>query len=748
MYLYKNGSAAVAVTAICLIFWTTVSGQLPQEDSKSATHIYSEFEDEATILEPLNSAGEQMVYEDIPNELAEMDKVTHVYTSKDEAASTGNKVVNTNLLEYADEAMSYVEGVYSRIQSYNTMYAGKSDELLDTMSKYTYLLSKMLNDKTGISHLSFVRRYLNHATKIKDDVRDASEARNNVMKEANAIYYGIKESYNTIKLDFERYYTKPGVVINTAVSSLMGIGESYKLLVKLHKRMFDATTAFRFVLNRLRATTVYMFSYLVCLDILYTEIMPLRMVAVQDVLGTKGTGDIMNSYHTNMINKRKAVKMLMRSPTLQEDVYHQIDRIYKEMSTLVERAKMMAKSTSSIVERIDKHGIKLLNRKIALVVDAWNDNYKRPIVMATKLNKEFKKLSKMANKIKDELNAVHTTKQSLYTMSTRCNELYAIARKLAGLEVVERCPTNTITIPTPTMTNIDQIYNGGPNVTSFGHDQRRSATSQQAEPLPPQCPTWNNSSPTTDGNGSTDVYRPFTHPDYRSYEPMDGDEDEDSPPPYQFHSSDYNPSGSESMMDSAKGCKRKYDEYNTEDSSTPKIVPPKPPRRISQMTTDANGTKNYVDGVEGESVPSPHADELARPTKSLDSSSNETAPSTPNESHGDNMTSDIKTMYIPADNRCTNENFDPLRESSNDEAHSNILDGTTLTYNGMGNDTYRNMLAVDLMDLLKRVLDVNRRVKYYQPAIKALKSKSDGVPGARTSKFIIAKVKEMNRMLE
>ncbi|ORM40353.1 uncharacterized protein BXIN_2196 [Babesia sp. Xinjiang] len=427
-----------ALTAIVLgglRFSASVFGEVPPSGNHDAdARSYEwEYEDEAAVFIPLNASGPLKMDGELPKEISGIDKLTRIYTTKDAKKRPESKVISPKLLEYADEAMSCVDGVYRRIEKYNHMFAGKREELRFTLDRYTDMLPRMLEDKTGLRHLSFVRRYILHVAKVETSVRESDDARKHIMKEAATIYSGVIERYKTIKLDFERHYTTPGVVINSAVSSLMGIGEAYKLLVNLHQQMFNATEAFRLHLNRIRAASVYMFSYLLCLDVLYTEIMPLRMVAVQDVMVTKGSGEILESYRTNMINKRNAIKALMKSPTLGEKSFHEVDRILTEVSALCDRSKTIAKSVEARVERADREGIRTLNDRITRVVEVWNEHYKRPILMSTKLCKEYAKLAAMIDKIKENQSVVHAHKQSLYTMSTRCNELYAMAREVAGL---------------------------------------------------------------------------------------------------------------------------------------------------------------------------------------------------------------------------------------------------------------------------------------------------------------------------
>ncbi|CDR95402.1 hypothetical protein, conserved [Babesia bigemina] len=408
---------------------------LPPQNGHDSTDSESvlDYEEETQILEPLNARGTMSKSDRVPQQLSGIEEVTKMYTVNGDLRHTDNKVIAPNLLEHADRAMLYVTRVYNRMEKYNHMFAGKHEELDMTLDRYARMLTLMLEDKKKLKHLSFVRRYLSHVNHVKAGVSASEEARTNLMREAGTIYQRVQESFATIKLDFERYYSLPGVVINGAVSSLIGIGEAYKMLVKLNDQMFSATDAFRTSLNRMRASSIYMFAYLLCLDILYTEILPLRMLAVQDVIVTKGTAETLISYHTNIANKREAIKALLKNGALDDKAYDEIEDIYRKVSELYERSKAIHKRTIRLLDGIEKKGTRTLENGISRVVNAWETHYKRPVLMCTKLTEEHNELNKIANNIKEERNFVHTNKQSLYTMSTLCNELYSRARELAHL---------------------------------------------------------------------------------------------------------------------------------------------------------------------------------------------------------------------------------------------------------------------------------------------------------------------------
>ncbi|GFE55725.1 hypothetical protein BaOVIS_031290 [Babesia ovis] len=717
MLLMKYRTIWVAAALGCLYLTIPVLGEVPSvgNNEPGSRDIEWEFEDESTLLDPLNASDDMVLEDGVPEELTGIDDVTHIYRDGNETARKENKVIDHKLIKYADEAMEYVESVYSQIQRYNNMYAGKGAELTTTMDQYTLMLSRMLEDKRGLKHLSFLRRYLLHATKIKDSVMNTYEMRNNVMKEANKVYNGIKEKYKTIKLDFERYYSRPEVVINNAVSSLVNIGESYKVLVKVHKKMVDATKAFRVELNRMRASTVYMFSYLLCLDVLYTEIMPLRMVAVQDVMGTKDTGDMMESYLTNIMNKRKAVKALLRSPILEEKVYHQIDRIFAEMSSLYERAKKISKKTSALVERINKHGIVLLNRRITRVVDAWNEHYRRPILMGTKLNNEYIKLEAMAAKIKDDQNIVHTIKQSMYTMSTRCNELYARARELAGLGADGVAPRDQGGVAESGTASVDNGNNMVPGPPSFGHDIYRGIPGYPNRPMPsapfgPWSPSSSDGKSEPAGNNGygkstgNNGYGGTAGSDFDSVAPKTGK--------------------------SSRGSKRKHDRSESEYGPSPARMSRKSPMGISIPRFSYSGTSNTGDGSSFNVIPS-------------DGTVSETKQTEDDTSTGDE---DDSTSVAYDDERGSDDLWYPSGgEGGGSRGKTSVDESTEVpwTTNKRLQGSVENKVAIDLLDLLKRAIDVRRRLEYYKQIITVLRSESANIPGARESRFIID---EINRM--
>ncbi|GIX64214.1 uncharacterized protein BcabD6B2_36490 [Babesia caballi] len=412
-----------------------VYGLLPGDKASSPDKpdSFYEYEDEADVLGPMNAMGALTLNDQMPPEISGIEETAQQHSAKGGKERKNSKIVEPKLLEDADRAMKYVNRIYNRMEKYNHMYAGKSEELSLILDRYAFMLSRMVENKKRIKHLSFIRRYLIHVTKVKAGVTSTEHARSNLMSQAATIYNTTKDIHATIKLDFERYYTVPDVVIDTSVSSLKRIGEAYKQLASLHKQMFAATEAFRTSLNRMRASSVYMFSYLLCLDILHTEILPLRMEATQDLIGTTGTGDIAESYHTNILNKRNAIHALLKNAVLEQETLQKVATIYTEVQELAKRSKELRKSNASLAERIEKNGRQELDRRIGRVEHGWNEHYKRPVLMCKKLTQEYAKLSAMAAKIKEELAYVHGNKQSLYTMSTRCNELYSMARELVGL---------------------------------------------------------------------------------------------------------------------------------------------------------------------------------------------------------------------------------------------------------------------------------------------------------------------------
>lgn len=423
-YSSLRGIDAVLSSAMTGTGLSEVNGEMNNE---------MQYTDEPYILDPLNSKGVLRMDTKIPVEVSGIEDVTNIYTVEGNPEDEKTKIIQPKLLEHAERAMTYVKRVYNLIEKYNHMYAGKSQELGSILESYTAMLTAMLEDTLRLKHLSFIRRYLTHVSKGKQTLLEAEARRATLVTEASNLYRDICEKHETIKLDFERHYAHPSLVINSAVSSLVGIGEAYKRLVTLHQEVYHATDAIRLGLNGIRASSVYMFSYMLCLDILFTEILPLRTVAVQDIVGTTGTGDVLAAYHDKIGNRRTAIKALLKDAQLNDSNRRRMESIYQEVVRLYARGKTIRRSTVNFVSKSKKEAVLRLKRRISSVVDVWNKQYRRPLVMSAKLIEEYRKLNLMTHRIETGQGIVHRNKQALYTMAAHAEDLYQEARALANL---------------------------------------------------------------------------------------------------------------------------------------------------------------------------------------------------------------------------------------------------------------------------------------------------------------------------
>lgn len=427
-----------------LIFYTRlmvrVVSTTPFDMDKQPSEVYEDVEDtpiyEPEEFEPSSVYISKPSFEmdkTIPSEIPSIAEATRMYTAEGDPKNVDIKIVQPKLLNSAEEAMGMAKRLYNEVERMNHIFMGKSPELISIHVKYTSFLTEILKNKKGLAHMNFIHRYIEQNRFLKNTVLSYESKMAALVSEAGQAYTAISDKYQSILLDFERHYTRPEYVINTAVSSLLGMGDAYKTLFQVSKNVAETNKDIRLALNKLRASSVYMFAYALSLDILFNEILPMRTRAVQNIMGIRTTGSMLSGYVDNIKNRGKSIMELLKTAQLSNADKSRISDIHSQVRLISEKGTQIFKTTASLAKNTHREAISLINTKIAAVVEVWNQQYKRPIIMSNNLIKAYRRLVTFIDKIEMEHGKIHRNKQALYTMATHCNELYQEVLRLAGL---------------------------------------------------------------------------------------------------------------------------------------------------------------------------------------------------------------------------------------------------------------------------------------------------------------------------